>query len=47
MEEGWKNSDLHRSTEEALEKIYGCRNNYINWAAVKELNIIQEKVGQD
>lgn len=22
MEEGWKNSDLHRSTEEALEKIY-------------------------
>ena len=22
MEEGWKNSDLHRETEEALEKIY-------------------------
>lgn len=22
MEEGWKNSDLHKSTEEALEKIY-------------------------
>lgn len=22
MEEGWKNSDLQRSTEEALEKIY-------------------------
>ena len=22
MEEGWKNSDLHRSTEKTLEKIY-------------------------
>lgn len=22
MEEGWKNSSLHKSTEEALEKIY-------------------------
>ncbi len=25
MEEGWKNSDLHRETEEVLEKIYGGR----------------------